>query len=173
MDLRRPGRMRTAAATRDHARYCDFHQDHGHTTEEGKSLRSELESLAQKGMLNEYIQRPEQLRFVREQGPQPQGARNPSNRQGVGYQQAPPPIPRLARIIHMILRGLEAGGLSSKQRKLYVREVKHQNRAQKRKLDDADWKDQPITFTPADFDTIITPHNDPLVTSIMINNCEV
>ncbi|GKU98065.1 hypothetical protein SLEP1_g11117 [Rubroshorea leprosula] len=95
------------------------------------------------------------------------------NRQGVGYQQASPPLPPPARIIHMITGGLEARGLSSKQRKLYVREVKHQNRTQKRKFDDADWKNQPITFTSDDFDTVVTPHNDPLVTSIMINNCEV
>ncbi|GKV42163.1 hypothetical protein SLEP1_g49600 [Rubroshorea leprosula] len=98
MDLRRPGPMRTAAATRDHT------------------------SLAQKGMLNEYIQRVEQPRFVREQGSQHQAIRNPPNRQGVGYQQAPPPLPPPARVIHMITGGLEAGGLSSKQRKLYVRE---------------------------------------------------
>ncbi|GKV25870.1 hypothetical protein SLEP1_g35251 [Rubroshorea leprosula] len=108
-----------------------------------------------------------------EQGPQPQGTRNPPNRQGVGYQQNPPPLPPPARIIHMITGGLEAGGLSSKQRKLYVREVKHQNRAQKRKFDGAEWKNQPITFTSADVDTVVTPHNDPLVTSVMINNCEV
>ncbi|GKV21714.1 hypothetical protein SLEP1_g31668 [Rubroshorea leprosula] len=146
MDLRHPGPMRTATASRDHTRYCDFHQGHGHTTEQCNSLKSELESLAQKGMLNE---------------------------QGVGYQQAPPPLPPPARIIHMITGGLEAGGLSSKQRKLYVREVKHQNRAQKRKIDDAEWKNQPITFTSADLDTVVTPHNDPLVTSVMINNCEV
>ncbi|GLT92546.1 hypothetical protein SLE2022_103780 [Rubroshorea leprosula] len=138
MDLRRPGPMRTAAVSRDHTRYCDFHQDHGHTTEQCNSLRSKLESLAQKGMLNEYIQRAEQPSFVREQRPQPQGVRNPPNRQGVGYQQAPPPLPPPARIIHMITGGLEAGGLSSKQRKLYVKEVKHQNRAQKRKFDDVD-----------------------------------
>ncbi|GKV02599.1 hypothetical protein SLEP1_g15017 [Rubroshorea leprosula] len=122
MDLRRPGPMRTAAATKDHTRYCDFHQDHGYTTEQCNSLRSELESLAQKGMLNEYIQRVEQPRFVREQGPQNQGVRNPPNRQGVGYQQAPPPLPPPARVIHMITGGLEVGGLSSKQRKLYVKE---------------------------------------------------
>ncbi|GKV39077.1 hypothetical protein SLEP1_g46896 [Rubroshorea leprosula] len=128
MDLRRPDPMRTAAASRDHTRYCDFHQDHGHTTEQCNSLKSELESLAQKGMLNEYVQRAEQLRFVREQRPQPQGARNPPNRQGVGYQQTPPPLPPPARIIHMITGGLEA---------------------------------------------VVTPHNDPLVTSVMINNCEV
>ncbi|GKV04527.1 hypothetical protein SLEP1_g16680 [Rubroshorea leprosula] len=173
MDLRRPGPMRTAAATRDHTRYCDFHQDHGHTTEQCNSLRSKLESLAQKGMLNEYIQRVEQPRFVREQGSQHQAIRNPPNRQGVGYQQAPPPLPPPARVIHMITGGLEAGGLSSKQRKLYVREVKHQNQAQKRKFDDAEWKKQPITFTSADLETVVTPHNDPLVTFVTINNCEV
>ncbi|GKV02707.1 hypothetical protein SLEP1_g15103 [Rubroshorea leprosula] len=173
MDLRRPGPMKTAAATRDHTRYCDFHQDHGHTTEQCNSLRFELESLAQKGMLNEYIQRVEQPRFVREQGPQHQAIRNPPNRQGVGYQQAPPPLPPPARVIHMITEGLEAGGLSSKQRKLYVREVRHQNRAQKRKFDDAEWKNQPITFMSADLETIVTPHNNPLVTSVTINNCEV
>ncbi|GKV44660.1 hypothetical protein SLEP1_g51822 [Rubroshorea leprosula] len=133
MDLKRPSPMRTAAATRDHTRYCDFHQDHSHTTEQCNSLRSELESLAQKGMLNEYIQRVEQPQFVREQGSQHQGVRNPPNRQ----------------------------------------EVKHPNRAQKRKFDDADWKNQPITFTSTDFDTVVIPHNDPLVTSVLINNCEV
>ncbi|GKV14890.1 hypothetical protein SLEP1_g25693 [Rubroshorea leprosula] len=51
-------------------------------------------------------------------------------------------------------------------------EVKHQNQAEKRKFDDVDWKNQPITFTPADFDTVFTPHNNPLVTSVMINSCE-
>ncbi|GKV46364.1 hypothetical protein SLEP1_g53349 [Rubroshorea leprosula] len=122
MDLRRPRPMRSSAATRDHTRYCDFHQDHAHTTEECNSLRSELESLAQKGMLNEYIQRTEQPKFIRGQGPQLQRSHNAGNRQGVGYQQAPPPLPPLARIIHMITEGLEVGGLSSKQRKLYVRE---------------------------------------------------
>ncbi|GKV01151.1 hypothetical protein SLEP1_g13729 [Rubroshorea leprosula] len=153
MDLRRPGPMRTAAASRDHTRYCDFHEDHGHTTEQCNSLKSELESLAQKGMLNEYVQKAEQPRFVKEQRPQPQGVRNPPNRQGVGYQQAPPLLPPPARIIHMITEGLEA--------------------AQKRKIDDAEWKNQPITFTYADLDTVVTPHNDSLVTFVMINNCEV
>ncbi|GKU97081.1 hypothetical protein SLEP1_g10263 [Rubroshorea leprosula] len=137
MDLRRHGPMRTAAASRDHTRYCDFHQDHGHTTEQCNYLRSELESLAQKGTLNEYVQRAEQPRFVREQRPQPQGARNPPNRQGVGYQQAPPPLPPPARIIHMITGGLEAGGLSLNS------------------------------------ESFVTPHNDPVVTSVMINNYEV
>ncbi|GKU89570.1 hypothetical protein SLEP1_g3694 [Rubroshorea leprosula] len=39
MDLRQLGLMRSSAATRDHTRYCDFHQDYGHTTEQCNSLR--------------------------------------------------------------------------------------------------------------------------------------
>ncbi|GKV13259.1 hypothetical protein SLEP1_g24299 [Rubroshorea leprosula] len=159
-------------ATRDHSKYCDFHQDHGHTTEECQSLKSELEGLARKGMLNEYVSKGDQPKFVREQG-RPGAPREASNRVGVGYQQAPPPLPPPSRIIHMITGGLEAGIMSSKQQKLYVREVKHQNRVQKRKFDETDWRNQPITFRAVDFDGVITPHNDPLVTSIIVNSCEV
>ncbi|GKV48647.1 hypothetical protein SLEP1_g55446 [Rubroshorea leprosula] len=132
MELRRPLPMRSSPASRDHNRYCDFHQDHGHTTEECNILKYELEGLA-----------------------------------------PPSPLPPPSRIIHMITRGPEAGGTSSKQQKLYVREVKHHNRAQKRKFDETNWKNQSITFSSVDFDGVVTPHNDPLVTSVMVNNCEV
>ncbi|GKV12093.1 hypothetical protein SLEP1_g23290 [Rubroshorea leprosula] len=43
MEMRRPNPLQSPATSRDHTRYCDFHQDHGHTTEECKSLKSELE----------------------------------------------------------------------------------------------------------------------------------
>ncbi|GKV28953.1 hypothetical protein SLEP1_g37937 [Rubroshorea leprosula] len=114
----------------------------------------------------------DQLKFVQEQG-RPQSSRDANNRLGVGYQQAPPPLPPPSRIIHMITGGLEAEGTSSKQQKLYMREVKHPNRAQKRKFDETDWKNQPITFSSTDFDGVVTAHNDPLVTSVMVNSCEV
>ncbi|GKU94659.1 hypothetical protein SLEP1_g8119 [Rubroshorea leprosula] len=172
MELRRPAPLQSPAASRDHTRYCDFHQDHGHTTEDCKSLKLELESLARKGMLNEYIQNISLQKFVKEQG-QPQGSRAANNKDGVGYQQAPPPLPPPSRIIHMITGGPEAGGTSAKQQKLYVREVKHHNAAKKRKIDEEDWKNQSVTFTSADLEGVVTPHNDPLVTSVIINNCEV
>ncbi|GKV21693.1 hypothetical protein SLEP1_g31647 [Rubroshorea leprosula] len=172
MEMRRPNPLQSPATSRDHTRYCDFHQDHGHTTEECKSLKSELESLARKGMLNEYIQSRNLPKFVKEQG-QPQGSRASHNRDGVGYQQAPPPLPPPSRIIHMITGGPEVGGTNAKQQKLYVREVRHYNAAQKRKIDEEDWKNQSVTFTSADLEGVVTPHNDPLVTSVIINNCEV
>ncbi|GKV52226.1 hypothetical protein SLEP1_g58817 [Rubroshorea leprosula] len=142
MELRRPAPLQSPAASRDHTRYYDFHQDHGHTTED-----------------------------CHKQG-QAQGSRAANNRDGVGYQQTPPPLPPPSRVIHMIIGGPEAGGTSSKQQKLYVREVRHHNAAQKRKIDGEDWKNQSVTFTSADFKGVVTPHNDPLVTSVIINNCE-
>ncbi|GKV49673.1 hypothetical protein SLEP1_g56411 [Rubroshorea leprosula] len=153
MELRRPAPLQSPVASRDHTRYCDFHQDHGHTTEDCHSLKS-------------------LPKFVKEQG-QAQGSRATNNRDGVEYQQAPTPLPPPSRVIHMIIGGPEAGGTSSKQQKLYVREVKHRNAAQKRKIDEEDWKNQSVTFTSADFEGVVTPHNDPLVTSVIINNCEV
>ncbi|GKV34071.1 hypothetical protein SLEP1_g42492 [Rubroshorea leprosula] len=145
---------------RYHTKYCDFHQDHGHVIEECNSLKFKLEGLARKGMLNDFILNKDHLKFVKEQGQESQGPRGASNKTGVGYQQAPPPLPTLAQIIHMINRGLEAEGMSSKQQKLYVREVKHQNQARKRKFDDEGWKNQPITFISANLGSVVTPHND-------------
>ncbi|GLT99690.1 hypothetical protein SLE2022_171130 [Rubroshorea leprosula] len=84
MELRRPLPIRSSPASRDHSRYCDFHQDHGHTTEECHSLKSELEGLARKEMLNDYISNKNQLKFVRGHG-RPQASRDASNRTGVGY----------------------------------------------------------------------------------------
>ncbi|GKV17254.1 hypothetical protein SLEP1_g27785 [Rubroshorea leprosula] len=148
MELRRPLPMRSSPASRDQSRYCDFHQDHGHITEECNSLKSELEGLARKGLLNEYISNRDQLKFVREQG-RPQSSRDANNRLGVGYQQAPPPLPPPSRIIHMITGGLEAGGTRAQSSRSCMCE------------------------SSADFDGVITPHNDPLVTSVMVNNYEV
>ncbi|GKV27059.1 hypothetical protein SLEP1_g36267 [Rubroshorea leprosula] len=97
-------------------------EDHGHTTKECHSLKSKLEGLARKRMLNDYISNKDQLKFIREQG-RLQGSWDASNKIGVGYQQPPPPFPPPSRIIHMIIGGLETGGMRSKQQKLYVREM--------------------------------------------------
>ncbi|GKV04456.1 hypothetical protein SLEP1_g16608 [Rubroshorea leprosula] len=112
---------------RDHTKYCDYHQDHSHITEACNMLKFELESLARKGMLNEFIPNKDHSTFVREQHPKSQGPQGAGNKMGVRYQQPPPPppLPTPATIIHMINGGLEAAGMSSKQQKLYVREVRH------------------------------------------------
>ncbi|KAK3012374.1 hypothetical protein RJ639_012731 [Escallonia herrerae] len=47
--------MRMPADKRDAQLYCHFHKDHGHTTEECKVLRLEIENLITKGHLQQFV----------------------------------------------------------------------------------------------------------------------
>ncbi|KAL5551144.1 hypothetical protein UlMin_001320 [Ulmus minor] len=49
-----PG-IRTPANKRDNTKYCRFHCDTGHTTEECRVLKDEVERLIQRGQLREYV----------------------------------------------------------------------------------------------------------------------
>ncbi|KAL0400335.1 UNVERIFIED_CONTAM: hypothetical protein Sradi_2376800 [Sesamum radiatum] len=39
------------------SKYCQFHRDHGHNTEDCFHLKDEIEQLIQQGYLEEYIER--------------------------------------------------------------------------------------------------------------------
>ncbi|KAG8365105.1 hypothetical protein BUALT_Bualt18G0069600 [Buddleja alternifolia] len=80
-----PGKMRTPANKRNRNRYCRYHRDHGHETEDCELLKKEIEDLIKRGHLSRFIDRdrqnpqPEQ-RHPREQSPDlqnPRGRNNP------------------------------------------------------------------------------------------------
>ncbi|KAL5582901.1 hypothetical protein UlMin_015343 [Ulmus minor] len=50
-----PPGIRTPANKRDNTKYCRFHRDTGHTTEECRVLKDEVEKLIQRGQLREYV----------------------------------------------------------------------------------------------------------------------
>ncbi|KAL5569070.1 hypothetical protein UlMin_025645 [Ulmus minor] len=50
-----PPGIRTPANKRDNTKYCRFHRDTGHTTEECRVLKDEVERLIQRGQLREYV----------------------------------------------------------------------------------------------------------------------
>ncbi|KAL5538572.1 hypothetical protein UlMin_046079 [Ulmus minor] len=60
-----PPVIRTPTNKRDNTKYCRFHRDTGHTTEECRVLKDEVERLIQRGQLREYVrganQQPRQL----------------------------------------------------------------------------------------------------------------
>ena len=58
--LKRPNSI-TYGPNVDKTRYCSFHKDYGHTTEDYHKLKDEIEFHIRKGMLKEYVQqsRPE------------------------------------------------------------------------------------------------------------------
>jgi hypothetical protein len=54
-DLRRPEKMQAPPEKRNMRKYCDYHQDHGHETEDCVSLRMEIERMIKGGKLARFV----------------------------------------------------------------------------------------------------------------------
>ena len=50
---------------RDKNKYCHFHKDHGHYTEDCQDLKEQIEELIQKGKLQKYVKKGEYSSFKR------------------------------------------------------------------------------------------------------------
>ena len=53
--LRWPTQMKSDPATRDNTRYCEFHRDYGHRTNDCIQLKREIEYLIPRGYLRRFI----------------------------------------------------------------------------------------------------------------------
>ena len=53
--LRWPSQMRSDPAKRDNTRYCEFHRDYGHRTDDCIQLRKEIEYLIRHGYLRRFV----------------------------------------------------------------------------------------------------------------------
>ncbi|GAV71982.1 hypothetical protein CFOL_v3_15471, partial [Cephalotus follicularis] len=52
-----PEKLRSPAEARDVEKYCRYHRDHGHDTEECRQLKNQIEDLIRKGHLRKYVDR--------------------------------------------------------------------------------------------------------------------
>jgi hypothetical protein len=151
--LKWPGKLLTDPNKRPRDKYCCFHRDHGHNTEDCYDLKRQIEELIKQGKLQRFVKRGQR------EG-RPQGAR----------QQRPPvealPRPPLGEI-HVITRGMAAGGTSCSSRKAYARQIHNvlvtQKNNKKPRLEDL-----PITFTEEDACKVFHPHDDALVVTLEI-----
>ena len=50
---------------RDKNKYCRFHKDHGHYTEDCRDLKEQIEELIRKGKLQKYVKKGEYSNFKR------------------------------------------------------------------------------------------------------------
>ena len=99
--------MRSDPTKRDNTRYCEFHRDHGHRTDDFIQLKKEIEYLIRRGYLRCFIA-------------------------SEGESQAQPPLPQLTTTqhqqplgeIHVILGGFAGDGESSSVRKAHLRIIK-------------------------------------------------
>ncbi|XP_022873242.1 uncharacterized protein LOC111392197 [Olea europaea var. sylvestris] len=78
--LKWPPRLRSSPDTRDESKYCDFHRDHSHTTEDCLALKREIEALIRRGFLSSYINNDKRPRNNQngEKGPEDRGNKQPT-----------------------------------------------------------------------------------------------
>nr|XP_009412846.1 PREDICTED: uncharacterized protein LOC103994237 [Musa acuminata subsp. malaccensis] len=101
LQIREKGLLRppnpVKATHKDRSKYCRFHRDYGHDTEDCRDLQNQIEELIRRGYLGRYLKEP------REATPRPR-------------------IP-IERQIDVIFGGPAAGGSSSTARKSYARSM--------------------------------------------------
>ncbi|XP_075655052.1 uncharacterized protein LOC142625249 [Castanea sativa] len=61
--LKWPRPLHSSPNVRDKNKYCRFHKDHGHYTEDCRDLKEQIEELIQKGKLQKYVKKGESRRF--------------------------------------------------------------------------------------------------------------
>ncbi|RRT32912.1 hypothetical protein B296_00038747 [Ensete ventricosum] len=101
--LKAPSPMKSHPERRDKRRYCRFHREYGHDTEECRDLQYQIEDLIRRGHLQRYVHEQSSLpdgRPPRDSSPRPQG---PVEKQ-----------------INVIFGGPASGGNSSSTQKAYA-----------------------------------------------------
>ncbi|GAV58153.1 hypothetical protein CFOL_v3_01687 [Cephalotus follicularis] len=84
-----PEKLRSPAERRDVEKYCRYHRDHGHDTEECRQLKNQIEDLIRRGNLRKYVD-----------GETPQGKREQRREEAPHRGEEPQQKPR--GVIHTI-----------------------------------------------------------------------
>ncbi|KAL2532365.1 Ribonuclease H [Abeliophyllum distichum] len=135
-ELRWPEKLLSDPSIRDRSCTCEFHKDHGHTTDQCRTLHSEVERLAGEGFIKHFVKR--------------YGNHHKETPEDVGQR-------RRAGVINVIVRGSAGGGDSRNSRKGYARSLQMNLIAVSSKFN------QPITFDDEDLNGVSLPHDDALV----------
>ena len=61
--LKWPRPLHSSPHIRNKNKYCRFHKDHGHYTEDCQDLKEQIEELIQKGKLQKYVKKGEYSNF--------------------------------------------------------------------------------------------------------------
>lgn len=150
-----PPAIKTAANKHDNSKYCRYHRDIGHTTEECRILKDEVDKLIQRGQLRNY---------VRDNNQQPRPQAQP-NQQGEDIE------------VRVIMGG-PAMGDSNRARKSYARQARTQPFPQQVNLAEhrnriPHFSSEPITFTEEEASGLWHPHKDVIVVTLRIASRKV
>ncbi|GFS33374.1 hypothetical protein Acr_00g0028020 [Actinidia rufa] len=148
-----PGKIKTDPQKRNRNKYCEFHRDHGHNTEDCFQLKEQIADLIKRGYLRKYV-----------------AARPPPNSPERRYGDNRP----TAGDIQTIHGGFGSGGYSTSSRKRHARSAHGPADEEVYNLSSPFVADQiPITFGNDDLRGVHLPHDDALVVSAVIANFNV
>ncbi|XP_019233702.1 PREDICTED: uncharacterized protein LOC109214260 [Nicotiana attenuata] len=137
--VRWPKEMRSNPNRRNPDHWCEFHNDHGHKTDDCRLLQGEVDHLLKQGYLTELFSEKGKQAYMK-------------NRQ------EPPKPPSPKRTVNVISGGEEINGVTyTAAKKISKVTVTHGKRVRHV------LEEESITFDDADADGIPTPHNDALV----------
>ena len=156
--LKWPRPLHSSLNVRDKNKYCRFHKDHGHNTEDCKDLKKQVEELIQKRKLQKYVKKNEYNKFRNDHRSQ-----HESSSKNVDHQPQPPQ--NVIGEIKTITGGPFTTGSFKSLKKAYQRQVNsvHIMSPFKQKRTDQD-----MSFNEADAKGVRQPHNDPLVIMLTI-----
>ncbi|MHC6132814.1 retropepsin-like aspartic protease, partial [Serratia marcescens] len=158
-------------ARRNESKYCKYHRDRGHDTEDCWDLKREIENLIQRGRLSDYVQGGNKQKAAPvDQQPNAVGIVHPtaasSSAQAEMHAELNGPA---VRDIHTITGGLAAGGKSSADLKKYAEEACERDPNMQRPRDQG----CVISFCDDDLVGLYTPHDDALVIQARVKDSNV
>ena len=162
--------MKSDPATRDNTKYCEFHRDYGHRTDNCIQLKREIEYLIQRGYLRRFISPGNQTQNQAQNQTQNQNqapTQQPSPRKTTTHHQQP------LGEIHVILGGFAGGGETSSARKAHLRSIRSAEMGEIQAVSKLSLLDNTITFSDSDLEGCQHPHDDPLVVRAIVANTTV
>ena len=158
--------MKSDPATRDNTKYCEFHRDYGHRTNNCIQLRREIEYLIQRGYLRRFISPGNQAQSQTQNQNQAPTQQPPPRQTTTQHQQ---PLGE----IHVISGGFAGGGESSSARKAHLRSIRSADMGEIQTVSKVPRVDTTITFSDSDLEGCQHPHDDPLVIRAIVANTTV
>ncbi|XP_065619073.1 uncharacterized protein LOC136063094 [Quercus suber] len=158
--LKWPRPLHLSLSVRDRSKYCRFHKDHGHYTEDCRDLKEQIEELIRKGRLQKFIKKGEYNKFRDENKGQHESSSKSRSRQ------SQPPQNVIGKI-QTIARGPITGGSFKSLKKVHQRQVNsvHMTPPLKQRRTDQD-----MIFNEGDAWGVKQPHNNPLVIALTIED---
>ena len=140
-DLIPPQRKTTTPPNADMTKYCRYHRNHGHTTEECKALQDKIEELVRAGHFCRFIRRDDHSSSSRSRQPPRSDHRRPphesrhdrhpvqptSQEPESARTDITPADPPLRGTINTISGGFASGGSTSSARKRHLRHIQSIN----------------------------------------------